>query len=447
MRPVLLAMPMWTLAAAPVLAAPAAIDTGDTAFVLIAAALVLLMTPGLAFFYGGMVKGKNVVNTLMLSFVAMAVVSVQWVVCGYSLAFGPGAAFAPGLVGSFQWLGLEGVGLAPNPTYAATLPHMAFMIFQAMFAIITPALMSGSIVERVRFTSFLLFMLLWSTLVYDTVARWAWSSDGWLRALGALDFAGGTVVHITAGVAGLVAALVLGPRADHRAPSAPHNVPFIILGASLLWFGWFGFNAGSALGANGIAALAFVTTHTAAASATLTWIVIDYARHRKVTVLGAVSGTISGLVAITPAAGFVSPLSALWIGALSAGACYLASHWKERTGVVDDTLDAFTVHGTGGIVGALLTGVFASKALNPAGADGALHGNWGLLGAQAIAVGATALFTAVMTFAILKGIQLLRPMRVMPAIEEAGLDLHHHSTSGYAPEVPAFVGTSNQHAG
>ncbi|MFN3431625.1 MAG: ammonium transporter, partial [Candidatus Sericytochromatia bacterium] len=348
---------------------------------------------------------------------------------------------APGLVGSLHWLGLEGVGLAPNPDYAATIPHLAFMIFQAMFAIITPALISGSIVERVRFTSFLLFMLAWSTLVYDTVAHWAWSTDGWLRALGALDFAGGTVVHITAGVAGLVAAWVLGPRADHGRQSVPHNVPLVILGASLLWFGWFGFNAGSALGANGVAALAFVTTHTAAAAATLVWIVIDYARHRKVTVIGAVSGTVSGLVAITPAAGFVSPLSALVIGALSAGACYAATHWKERSGVVDDTLDAFTLHGTGGILGALLTGVFASKALNPAGADGALHGNWGLLGAQAIAVGATALFTAVMTYAILKAIQLIRPMRVGTTAEAEGLDLHHHSTSGYGPldAQPAFV--------
>ncbi|MNS56445.1 Ammonium transporter NrgA [compost metagenome] len=432
---------VWAALATPALAAPGAIDTGDTAFVLVAAALVLLMTPGLAFFYGGMVRGKNVVNTLMLSFVAMAVVSVQWVLFGYGLAFGPGASVAPGLVGGFNWLGLEGVGLAPNADYAATIPHLAFMIFQAMFAIITPALISGSIVERVRFTSFLLFMVAWSTLVYDTVAHWAWSTDGWLRALGALDFAGGTVVHITAGVAGLVAAWVLGPRADHGRQSVPHNVPLVILGASLLWFGWFGFNAGSALGANGVAALAFVTTHAAAAAATLVWIVLDYARHRKVTVIGAVSGTVSGLVAITPAAGFVSPLSAIVIGALSAGACYLATHWKERSGVVDDTLDAFTVHGTGGILGALLTGVFASKALNPAGADGALHGNWGLLGAQAIAVGATALFTAVMTFAILKAIQLIRPMRVGTTAEAEGLDLHHHSTSGYgAPETaPAFV--------
>jgi Amt family ammonium transporter len=437
MKPSLLpaALGAWALLGAPAWAASGGIDSGDTAFVLVCAALVLLMTPGLGFFYGGMVRGKNVVNTLMLSFVAMAVVSVQWVVCGYSLAFGPGVGFAPGLFGSLHWLGLEGVGLAPNPTYAPTIPHQAFMIFQAMFAIITPALISGSIVERVRFTSFLLFMLLWSTLVYDTVAHWAWGADGWLHALGALDFAGGTVVHITAGVSGLVAAMVLGKRRDHGQPTQPHNVPFVILGASLLWFGWFGFNAGSALGANGVAALAFLTTHAAAAAATLTWMVLDHVRHRKVTPIGAVSGTVAGLVAITPAAGYVSPLSALVIGTLSAVACYMASHWKERTGVVDDTLDAFTVHGTGGILGALLTGVFASKALNPAGADGVLHGNWSLLGAQAIAVLATALFSAGATFVILKAIDRVKHLRVVPMIEEEGLDIHHHSTVGYAPDA------------
>ena len=415
------------------------INSGDTAFVLISAALVLLMTPGLGFFYGGMVRGKNVVNTLMLCFAAMAIVSVQWVLVGYSLAFGPGASFAPGLVGSFGWAGLNGVGLEPYPTYAATIPHQAFMIFQAMFAIITPALIVGSIVERVRFTSFLVFMLLWTTVVYDTVAHWAWGDGGWLKALGALDFAGGTVVHITAGVSALVAAWVLGPRAGHgRAPTQPHNVPFVILGASLLWFGWFGFNGGSALAVNGTAALAFVTTHTAAAAATLSWMLIDYYRNRKVTVIGAVSGMVAGLVAITPAAGFVSPLSALVIGGVSAIACYVASHWKERTGIVDDTLDAFTVHGTGGIVGALLTGVFASKALNPAGADGAIYGNWQLLGVQVVAVAATVVFSAVATYGILKLIERFKGLRVGADVENDGLDMHQHSAVGYVTHVAAI---------
>lgn len=437
MLKILLAAAALIAAAAPAHAdtGVAAINSGDTAFVLLAAALVLLMTPGLGFFYGGMVRGKNVVNTLMLSFAAMAIVSVQWVLVGYSLAFGPGASFAPGLFGSFAWAGLEGVGLTPNADYAPTIPHQAFMLFQAMFAVITPALISGSIVERVRFTSFMLFMLLWSTLVYDTVAHWAWGADGWLRALGALDFAGGTVVHITAGVSALVAAWMLGPRADHgTAQHQPHNVPFVILGASMLWFGWFGFNGGSALAVNGIAALAFVTTHTAAASATLTWMIIDYFRHRKVTVIGAVSGTVAGLVAITPAAGFVGPLPALAIGAISALACHAACEWKLKTRIVDDTLDAFTVHGVGGVVGALLTGVFASKALNPGGADGLLFGNPGQLGVQAIAVLATVLFSGVATFLILAAIGKIKGLRVGRTIEDDGLDLHHHSTAGYAPE-------------
>ena len=302
---------------------PVSINGGDTVFVLISAALVLLMTPGLAFFYAGMVRGKNVVNTIMLSFAAIALVSIQWIFVGYSLSFAPGAAFAPGWVGTLGWAGLNGVELTPNPDYAPTIPHMAFMIFQMMFAIITPALISGSVVERVKFTTFAIFTLLWSTLVYDTVAHWVWSTDGWLRALGALDFAGGAVVHVTAGVSGLVAALVLGARRDHKTEDLqPHNVPFVMLGASLLWFGWFGFNAGSSLSINGLATLAFVTTHVAACSATLAWMALEWWREGRVTVVGAVSGTISGLVAITPAAGFVSPLSALAIGAIAAACCY-----------------------------------------------------------------------------------------------------------------------------
>ncbi|HEY9723943.1 MAG TPA: ammonium transporter [Oscillatoriaceae cyanobacterium] len=425
-KKLLFALALTLAFAQPALAATgeAAVNSGDTAFVLISAALVLLMTPGLGFFYGGMVQGKNVVNTLMLSFGAMALVSVQWVICGYSLAFAPGASFAPGLVGSLKWLGLNGVGLLPNPTYAPTIPHQAFMIFQCMFAIITPALISGSIVERVRFTSFMIFMAAWTTLVYDTVAHWAWSSDGWLHALGALDFAGGTVVHITSGVSGLVAAMVLGPRADHGQPSTPNNLPFVILGASMLWFGWFGFNAGSALSIDGIATLAFVTTHTAAAAGACTWMAFDHFRHRKVTVIGAVSGMVAGLVAITPAAGYVSPMAALAFGALSAVACYVAQHWKDWA-AIDDTLDAFTVHGVGGILGALLTGVFACKALNPGGANGLLYGNPHQLVVQAIAVAATVAFSAGSTFVILKAIAAFKGLRVQRAVELQGLDTYH----------------------
>ncbi len=420
-------------AAAPAWAqAPYSINGSDTVFVLFSAALVLLMTPGLAFFYAGMVKGKNVLNTIMLSFATMAIVSIQWIALGYSLSFAPGWSLAPGWFGTLPWLGLTGVGLEPNPAYSATIPHMAFMIFQMMFAIITPALISGSIVERVKFTSFVVFVLLWSTFVYDTVAHWVWATDGWLRALGALDFAGGTVVHVTAGVSGLVAAMVLGARRDHGAGAhQPHNIPFVVLGASLLWFGWFGFNAGSSLSINGIATLAFVTTHAAASAGTLTWMVIEWWKTRNVTVIGAVSGTISGLVAITPAAGFVSPLAALAIGAISAAACYTACHWKNRSSI-DDSLDAFTLHGAGGIIGALLTGVFASKSLNPAGADGLLYGNPGLVVTQLVAVGAVAIFSAVGTFAILKLISLVKALRVHDDVEAEGLDLHQHRSVGYA---------------
>ena len=416
--------------------APVSINGGDTVFVLISTALVLLMTPGLAFFYAGMVRGKNVLNTIMLSFATIAIVSIQWIMLGYSLSFAPGWSGAPGWLGTLQWVGLGGVGLEPNPAYGATIPHLAFMIFQMMFAIIAPALISGSIVERVKFTSFVVFVLLWSTLVYDTVAHWVWSTDGWLRALGALDFAGGAVVHVTAGVSGLVAALVLGARKDHGTGAhQPHNVPFVVLGASLLWFGWFGFNAGSSLSINGVATLAFVTTHTAAAAATLTWMAIEWWTSRNVTVIGAVSGTIAGLVAITPAAGFVSPLSALAIGVISAGACYAACHWKNRS-PIDDSLDAFTLHGAGGIIGALLTGVFASKSLNPAGADGLLYGNPGLLWTQFVAVAAVAAFAAVGTYGILKLIGCVKALRVDEDGEAEGLDLHQHRSIGYAFTAP-----------
>ncbi|MDB5095779.1 MAG: ammonium transporter [Cyanobacteria bacterium RYN_339] len=407
------------------------INGGDTVFVLLSSALVLMMTPGLAFFYAGMVRQKNVVNTIMLCFAAMGVVSLQWLVLGYSLSFGPGVVFAPGWLGSWAWAGLAHVGLEPNAAYAATIPHLAFMIFQAMFAIITPALISGAIVERIRFTSFLAFILIWATVVYDTVAHWVWAADGWLHALGALDFAGGTVVHITAGTAGLVAALMLGRRDGHgHVEHPPHNAPLVLMGAALLWVGWFGFNAGSALAANGVATLAFVTTHMAAATGLLTWIAIEYRAKGHVSVTGAVSGMVAGLVGITPAAGYVTPLASVAIGFAAAALCQVATSYKARTSL-DDTLDTFALHGVGGIVGALLTGVFASKAANPGGADGLLYGNPHQLLTQGVAVGATVAFTAIATWGILKALGLVMALRVDRDVEAAGLDEHLHGAPGY----------------
>jgi Amt family ammonium transporter len=355
-------------AAPPALAAGGpAVDAGDTAFILVSAALVFLMTPGLALFYGGMVRRKNVLSILMQCFVIMGLVSVQWVLLGYTLAFGPDLGH---VIGGLDWLGMNGVGQAPNADYAGTIPAAAFAMFQLMFAIITAALIIGAFAERMNFAAFVLFTLLWTTLVYDPLAHWVWGVGGWLRELGALDFAGGTVVHISSGVAGLVAALVLGKRLSlQREPVIPHNLPFTVLGAGLLWFGWFGFNAGSALAANGLAATAFLTTNTAAGAAALSWALAEWLHHGKPTVLGVVSGAVAGLVVITPAAGFVGPLSAVLMGLLVAPVCYWAVAWlKARLGY-DDSLDAFGIHGVGGIWGALATGLFASRAVNPAGTE------------------------------------------------------------------------------
>jgi Amt family ammonium transporter len=405
------------------------LDTGNTAFVLFSAALVLLMTPGLGFFYGGMVRGRNVLNTLMLSFVTLAVVGVQWVLVGYSLAFAPGAGPLAPYIGSLQWVGLQGVGPAPEPAYAASIPHLAYMAFQATFAIITPAIISGAVVERIHFRAYAAFTALWATLVYAPIAHWVWGVGGWLRGLGALDFAGGTVVHVAAGVSALVAAAVVGSR-SRPAPVASqgYQVPFVLLGAALLWFGWFGFNGGSALEANGIAALAVATTNAAAAAGALSWMLLEGWRERKVTVVGGASGAVAGLVAITPAAGFVSPVAALAIGALSAVACAYAVEWNRRRLRIDDSLDAFSVHGVGGLLGALLTGVFASKALNAAGADGLLHGHAGLLVVQALAVGAVALYAALGTWVILRLLDAVMDLRVAEAVEAEGLDRHQHGS-------------------
>jgi Amt family ammonium transporter len=405
-----------------------AINTGDTAFILIASALVMFMTPGLALFYGGMVRSKNVLATIMHSFIILGLVTIEWVLWGYSTSFGPDLG---GLIGSLDWFGLSGVGIAPFKDYAATIPHQGFMIFQMMFAIITPALITGTFAERIKFSTFVVFTLLWCTLVYNPVAHWVWGIGGWLRNLGALDFAGGTVVHINSGIAALAAALVIGKRKGYGHESFhPHNLPMTILGASILWFGWFGFNAGSALAANGLAVSAFVTTHIAAAAATFSWVFTEWMYRGKPTTLGAASGAVAGLVAITPAAGFVGPVSALIIGLVAGVLCYFAIFLKHKLGY-DDALDVVGVHGVGGTFGALATGLFASKAVNEAGNNGLFFGNPGLLGTQAIAVGVTLLYSFVVTIIILKVLDWTMGLRVEHEDEEAGLDLSQHSEVGY----------------
>ncbi len=403
------------------------ISSGDTAWVLISTALVLLMVPGLAFFYGGLVRNKSALNTMLMSLGALAIVSVQWVLFGYSLAFSPGSSW----IGGLAFAGFRGVGAAANPTYAAALPHLIFAAFQAMFAGITVALFSGAVVDRMRFVAYLAFGLLWSTFIYDPLAHWVWGDGGWLRTLGALDFAGGTVVHISAGITALVLATVLGPRRDFkRVPNVPHNVPFALLGAGLLWFGWFGFNAGSALAADGIAANAFVTTHVAAATALVTWLALEVVKNGRATAVGAATGAVIGLVAITPAAGFVTPLSAIAIGLLAAPCSFFALNYRAST-KLDDTLDVFACHGVAGITGALLTGVFATKAVNPNGADGLLAGNPALLGVQAIAVLATIAFVGVGSFAIVTALRMVMTLRIPVDAEIAGIDISEHGEEAY----------------
>jgi len=413
-----------------------AVDTGDTSFLLSATALVMLMTPGLALFYGGMVRKKNVLSTIMHSFFVLGLISVQWVVLGYSLAFGPDRH---GLIGGLSWLMLSGVGQDPNPDYAATIPALLFMAFQLMFAVITPALISGSIAERMRFPAFIVFITLWATLVYDPLAHWVWGTGGFLRSLGALDFAGGTVVHISSGISGLIAALVLGRRRGYGShPMAPHHIPMTVVGASLLWFGWFGFNAGSALKANGLAASAFVTTNVSAATAALAWSATEWLHRGKPTVLGTASGAVVGLVAITPGAGFVDAPSALIIGAIAGMLCYFAISILKAKIRYDDALDAFGCHGIGGIWGALATGLFASKTVNPLGGDGLFFGNPAQLGIQALSVLLTIALAAVATFVILKAVGLFLPLRVTAEDEEIGLDLSQHGEDAY----PEPFGTS-----
>jgi len=405
-------------------------NSGDTAWVLMSTALVLLMTiPGLAFFYGGLVRRKNVLSILMQCFIILCVISLQWVLFGYSLAFGPDFH---GIIGKLSWAGLSGVGASPNADYAATIPHSVFMIFQMMFAVITPALIIGAYAERVKFPAFLLFTVLWATFVYDPLAHWVWGTGGWLKSLGALDFAGGIVVHVSSGISALVMALMLGKRLGYNhKPIRPHNLPFTVLGGALLWFGWFGFNAGSALAADGIAANAFITTNTATAAAGLTWALIEWWHNGTPTILGTVTGAVAGLVAITPACGFVNPMNAMIIGMMVAVICYLAvSVIKGKLGY-DDSLDAFGVHGVGGTVGTIATGIFAQKAINAAGSDGLLFGNAHQLLVQGLMLIVTVAFAAIMTFIIFKIVDALIGMRVEEKNEIVGLDLTQQSEAAY----------------
>ncbi|MCL5884182.1 MAG: ammonium transporter [Deltaproteobacteria bacterium] len=403
-------------------------NTGDTAWLLVSAALVMVMTPGLALFYGGMVRRKNILGTVMQSFFIIALISVEWVLVGYSMAFGPDRG---GIIGDLSWLGLRGVGLAPFKEYAATVPHQAFMVYQMMFAVITPALITGAFAERFKFSTFVVFTLLWALLVYNPVAHWVWGIGGWLRNMGALDFAGGTVVHITSGVSALAAALVVGKRKGYGMENmAPHNLPMTVLGAALLWFGWFGFNAGSALAAGNLSTSAFVATHTAAAAATLSWVFVEWLHRGKPTVLGAASGCVTGLVAITPAAGFVQPLGALVIGLAAGALCYGAVMMKGRLGY-DDSLDVVGVHCVGGTFGALATGLFATTAINAAGADGLFYGNPKLLAVQALAAAVSLVYSFVVTFVLLKILDKAMGLRVSREDEVMGLDLSEHGEAGY----------------
>jgi Amt family ammonium transporter len=406
-----------------------AISAGDTAWVLVSAALVMLMTPALAFFYGGLVRRKNILSVLMQCLMILCLISLQWVAFGYSLSFGPDKG---SLIGSLHWAFLRGVGMTPNGDYAATIPHQAFMMFQMMFAVITPALIIGAFAERMKFSSLCVFALLWATLVYDPVAHWIWGVGGFLRQWGAQDFAGGAVVHINAGMTALAAALVLGRRQGYPdGISPPHNLPFAVLGAGLLWFGWFGFNAGSALGCGALAASAFMTTHIAGAMAGVTWALLDWVKHKKPTTLGMITGMIAGLAAVTPAAGFVTAMGAIWIG-LGAGIIpWLAVTYVKALLGYDDTLDAFGVHGVGGVWGVIATGIFASKAVNPAGADGLLHGNPGLFWIQVKAAVITIVYSFVVGIVLLKLVDAFMKLRVGEHEERVGLDLTMHREAAY----------------
>ena len=404
------------------------INSGDTAWMLASTALVMIMLPGLALFYGGLVRRKNVLSTIMHSFFGLAIVSVVWVIVGFSLAFGPDAG-GLGLIGNLDYAFFNGVGQAPSAVYAVTIPFLLFAAFQLMFAAITPALITGAFAERKRFGAFVLFTILWSILVYSPIAHWVWSTDGWLYKLGALDFAGGTVVHISSGVSALIVAILIGRRVVNGEGFEPHDVPMTVLGAGLLWFGWFGFNAGSALTAGGLAASAFVVTNTAAAAATITWVGASYLHKGKVSVVGAACGAVAGLVAITPASGFVTVGGALAIGLVAGGLCYSATLLQVRI-KVDDALDVFAVHGVGGMFGAIATGVLATAAVQEA-YSGLIDGNPSQVLTQLVAVGATVAYAVVGTFVIVKVVDVILGIRVPKTQEETGLDLAVHGEAAY----------------
>jgi len=412
-------------------------NPADTAFILVSAALVMLMTPGLGLFYGGMVRRKNVLATFQQSFIMLGVIALQWVLFGYSLAFGPDAY--GGLIGNLKFVGLNDVGLEPNPDYAAKIPHQLFMVFQLMFAVITPALISGAFAERMKFSAYLAFSLLWATFVYDPVAHWVWGPNGWIKNLGALDFAGGLVVHIISGVAALCCVLVMGKRHGHGTEEMhPHNLTMTALGTALLWFGWFGFNAGSALEANKSAVAAFVNTNTAAAAAVVSWSLIEWLHKGKATVLGACSGAVAGLVAVTPAAGFVTPMGAMALGLLVSFVCYGAILMKGKLGY-DDSLDVFGVHGVGGMFGAIGVGLLAKAGIS-GDVNGLLYGNGGLLVSQVISVAAAAAYSFVVSFGLLKLVDATIGLRVTVEEEEVGLDLTQHGERGYIMGAGELLG-------
>lgn len=405
------------------------IQAADTAFVLISSALVLLMTPGLAIFYAGMVRGKNVLGTIMQSFILISLISLEWVYLGYSMSFGPDLG---GIIGNLSWSGLRGVSSLPNPDYAPTIPHNVFMLFQCMFAVITPALITGTFAERVRFGPFLLFSILWAVLVYNPVCHWVWGSGGWLKNMGVLDFAGGLVVHLSCGAAALAAALATGARKGFgHEKFIPHNLPMTLLGTGLLWFGWFGFNGGSALAANSVAANAYIATHLGGMAGMAMWVAVEWIHRGKPTTLGAASGAVAGLATITPASGFVGPNSSVIIGLIAGGACYAAVTAKSRFGY-DDSLDVVGIHGLGGIIGSICVGIFASKALNPAGADGIINGGFSLLGVQALAVVSIGAFVFCASWILLKVIDKFIGLRLTPESEVMGMDLSEHSETAYS---------------
>ena len=403
-------------------------NTGDTAFILVSAALVMLMTPALALFYGGMVRNKNVLGTIMQSFIIIAIISLEWVLWGYSMAFGPDKG---GIIGGLEWFGLRGVGFQPHSVYATTVPHQVFMIYQCMFAVITPALITGAFAERMRFGPFLLFSLLWATFVYNPLVHWIWGQGGWLGRLGALDFAGGIAVHLSSGVAALAAALILGKRKGYGSEELkPHNLPMTLLGAGLLWFGWFGFNAGSALSCGALAGSAFVATHLAATTGALGWIAVEWKLGGKATTLGVASGAIAGLATVTPASGFVGPMSAAIIGFVAGVVCYFAVLAKNRFGY-DDSLDVVGIHGAGGVIGLISAGLFASIAVNPNGANGLFFGNPSQLGIQCITILVTIIYTFVLSYVLLLVVDKLFGLRVPEGDEISGLDLSQHDETAY----------------